>query len=270
MQFQVPQFIDTEDKVIGPLSLRQFAFLGIGGVLSAILYLIAQPWLWALASLFIFAIAIALAFVKIEGRPFLTIAISAFQFYWKPQTYVWQPEHKTVAVSVRSAASSTASGEAALEDILSHSTMAYKRQAPVITGVRQKPVAPAEEVEEKQKTQTPEVAPRAMPVFSAPPSVAPVTPIKPAAPTAKIVIKSESMPAAAPDSLQEREAALVSRAAASIGSALHKSWESLQTGASFTKKSSDKQFLDRKMAERYQIFQRVEGDRHAARRIDYR
>jgi hypothetical protein len=64
--------------------------------------------------------------------------------------------------------------------------------------------------------------------------------------------------------------ALISRAAASVGSALHKSWEDLQTGAPFAQKTSDKQFLDKKMAERYQIFQRVAGDRHAAKRIDYR
>ena len=36
------------------------------------------------------------------------------------------------------------------------------------------------------------------------------------------------------------------------------------------KKTSDRQFLEKKMAERYQIFQRKTGDRVAARRVDYR
>ena len=62
----------------------------------------------------------------------------------------------------------------------------------------------------------------------------------------------------------------ISRETVSIGSALHKSWEDLQTGAAFEKKNSDKQFLEKKMAERYQIFRRVAGDRHAAKRVDYR
>ena len=32
MQFRVPQFIDIEDKVIGPLTLKQFAYvLGAAG-----------------------------------------------------------------------------------------------------------------------------------------------------------------------------------------------------------------------------------------------
>jgi hypothetical protein len=54
------------------------------------------------------------------------------------------------------------------------------------------------------------------------------------------------------------------------GNSLHKSWENLQTGTPETKEISDRQFVEKKMAERYQIFQRDSGDRMAARRVDYR
>jgi hypothetical protein len=54
-----------------------------------------------------------------------------------------------------------------------------------------------------------------------------------------------------------------------LGATLHKTWQNLQTGTPTTKKS-DKQFLEKKMAERYQIFQKRSGEREAARRIDYR
>ncbi len=93
MQFQVPQFIETEDKIVGPLSLRQFVYVGIGAGISALLYFILQTWLWAMLSFFLVGGAIAIAFVKIEGRPLPKIILSAFNFYWNPQTYVWQPEH---------------------------------------------------------------------------------------------------------------------------------------------------------------------------------
>jgi hypothetical protein len=53
-------------------------------------------------------------------------------------------------------------------------------------------------------------------------------------------------------------------------SPLHKSWEGLQSGTTLDKKTSDRQFLDRKMSERYEIFRRLTGDRSAARRVDYR
>jgi uncharacterized BrkB/YihY/UPF0761 family membrane protein len=75
MQFQVPQFIDTEDKIVGPLSLRQFGFIAAGGILSAILYFSVEPWLWVIGSIIIFGAAIALAFVKIEGRPFASVLV---------------------------------------------------------------------------------------------------------------------------------------------------------------------------------------------------
>jgi hypothetical protein len=179
MQFQVPQFIETEDKIVGPFSLRQFAYVGAGGVLSALLYFAAVGWLWVIGSIIIFSIAISLAFVKIEGRPFANVIVSAFNFYWKPQTYVWQPEHPTVTVSPQKVHDEA--GRSALEDILAKS---------------------------------------------------------------------------------------VTRETVKAGTALHKSWEQVQ--ATGVQKNSDKQFLERKMAERYQIFQRISGDRRAAKRVDYR
>jgi hypothetical protein len=204
MQFQVPQFIETEDKIVGPLTLKQFAYIAGGGILSALLYFVAQAWLWAIGSFFIFAIVIALAFVKIEGRPFPNVIVSAFHFYWKPQTYVWQPEHPTVVLHPKVVEQEAS--RSALEEILAKS--AAKTRATI-----------------KKFT----------------PAAKPVEPAKP-----------------------------ITRETVKTGSALHKSWEDVQTGAPLTKKNSDKQFLERKMAERYQIFQRLAGDRNAAKRIDYR
>lgn len=90
MQFQVPQFIETEDKIIGPFTMRQFIYVSIGAVFSFILYFNVQPWLWAFLSVFILGAAIALALVKVGGRPLTHVALSAAKFYWQPQTYVWQ------------------------------------------------------------------------------------------------------------------------------------------------------------------------------------
>jgi hypothetical protein len=186
MQFQVPQFIDTEDKIIGPFSLKQFAFVGAAGVVCAMLYFVITTWLWVIMALFIFGIALSLAFIKIEGRPFLNVILSALSFYWKPQTYVWQPEH--VAVShpeeIKKEANSSALGE---------------------------------------------------------------------------ILKKSPAPAVKP----------LSRKAVATGAALHESWEGVQTGSP-VQKNSDKQFLERKMEERYQIFQRTSGERNAAKRVDYR
>jgi hypothetical protein len=98
MQFQVPQFIETEDKIVGPLTLRQFIYLAAAGGLSAMVYFTVSMWLWFVLSVFIFAVGIGLSFVKIEGRPLVNIITSAVNFYWKPQTYVWQAEHPKATV----------------------------------------------------------------------------------------------------------------------------------------------------------------------------
>jgi hypothetical protein len=98
MQFQVPQFIETEDKIVGPLSLRQFIYVAAAGAVSAMLYFSVGGFVWVFGSLLVFAFAGAMAFVKIEGRPFLNIILAAANFYWKPQIYVWQPQHGTVNI----------------------------------------------------------------------------------------------------------------------------------------------------------------------------
>ncbi len=93
MQFQVPQFIETEDKIVGPLTLRQFIYVAVAGVFSAMLYFSIGGFVWVLLSLILFGIALGLAFVKVEGRPLFNVVVAAGHFYWRPQTYIWQPNH---------------------------------------------------------------------------------------------------------------------------------------------------------------------------------
>lgn len=94
MQFQVPQFIETEDKIVGPFTLRQFLYVGIAGAMSFVLFFMVVTWLWAMLTVVLIALSLAFAFVKINGQPLTKIALAAFTFYWKPQAYVWQSENK--------------------------------------------------------------------------------------------------------------------------------------------------------------------------------
>jgi len=92
MQFQVPQFIDIEDKIVGPLTLKQFLYLAAGFGLIFALYFILKFFMWLMFAIIITGISVAFAFVKINGQPFIKITISMINFYLKPQKYVWQPE----------------------------------------------------------------------------------------------------------------------------------------------------------------------------------
>lgn len=97
MQFQVPQFIDVEDKIIGPLTLRQFLYLAGGFGVSMIFYFTVNFIIWIIITLIVGTIALALAFVKINGQPLLRIIRAMINFYLKPQIYVWQPEKPYLA-----------------------------------------------------------------------------------------------------------------------------------------------------------------------------
>jgi len=92
MQFQVPQFTETEAKVVGPLTLKQFIYIAAAAVISFLLYAFVQTWLWIMISIPLLVIGIALAFIKINGRSFTGFLVSFFNFYWQPQKYVWQTE----------------------------------------------------------------------------------------------------------------------------------------------------------------------------------
>ena len=93
MRFQIPQFIETEDKIVGPFSLKQFLLIGGGVGISLILYFVLNELIWFFVSAIIVSATVALAFVKVNGRSLPIIVFAALSFTWKPHIYVWQPEH---------------------------------------------------------------------------------------------------------------------------------------------------------------------------------
>lgn len=92
MQFQVPQFIETEDKIIGPLTLKQFAYIGGGGILLFFFYFIFEFWLWLIIGGVIGMIVLSLAFLKYNGRSFLVLVFAICNYFWKPRFYLWKSE----------------------------------------------------------------------------------------------------------------------------------------------------------------------------------
>jgi hypothetical protein len=93
LQYNIPQFIDTEDKVIGPISLRQFAFLVIGTVIIGFLWAF-KPNLafFIVLTVPVVLLSIAFAFVKINGRDFIDYIGSMIGYFLKNQMYLWKRE----------------------------------------------------------------------------------------------------------------------------------------------------------------------------------
>lgn len=90
MRFQVPQFIDIEDKIFGPFTFLQFAFLIGGGGIIFVLYKILPIWISIFLILPVAALTVCLVFVKINSKPFIYYLEAAFNYLISNKLYVWK------------------------------------------------------------------------------------------------------------------------------------------------------------------------------------
>ncbi|MFH1366960.1 MAG: PrgI family protein [Patescibacteria group bacterium] len=92
MQFTVPQFIDIESKIIGPISVRQFVTLLVAGVLIYLDYQIffsINFFLFAVIAVLLFGISGLFAFLRLNGRPFHYFLLNLFNTMKEPRLRVW-------------------------------------------------------------------------------------------------------------------------------------------------------------------------------------
>ena len=98
MQYPIPQFIDVEDTIVGPLTVKQTVILGAGAMIvfagtmffvSLIAILIAIPTIVA---------CLLLAFYKPNGRPLYVLIINYVTFTFKPKLYLWRREPEGILI----------------------------------------------------------------------------------------------------------------------------------------------------------------------------
>ncbi|MBU1292076.1 PrgI family protein [Patescibacteria group bacterium] len=90
MQFRVPQFIEIEDQIIGPLTIKQFLYLLAGVGILTILWFYLTLVAFLLIGLPISIFMLALAFYKVNGRPFISLIGSFVKYITKPKLYLWR------------------------------------------------------------------------------------------------------------------------------------------------------------------------------------
>ncbi|MBU1014893.1 PrgI family protein [Patescibacteria group bacterium] len=107
MRFEVPQFIEREAKIVGPLTLRQFVYLAVPGSVILFLYFLALPFsLFLGGALALGAFGFALAFLKVGGRSLPQVLVNALYFAGGARNYVWErgrtaPAKKTETYGVK-------------------------------------------------------------------------------------------------------------------------------------------------------------------------
>lgn len=93
MQFKVPQNIDMQDKIVGPLTMTQFLYVLVGGMIDYVLLQTIStryPAIFFAIALPIAGFSLAMAFLKINEIPFPRFVQAAIIFVLSPKQRVWQ------------------------------------------------------------------------------------------------------------------------------------------------------------------------------------
>ncbi len=94
MRFTIPQFIEHEAKIIGPLTFKQFVFVGIAAAICFVLYFSVSFEIFILGCIVLGGISIAFAFLKIEGIPLPQVFANFLKFSFTPKKYLWEKKEQ--------------------------------------------------------------------------------------------------------------------------------------------------------------------------------
>jgi hypothetical protein len=96
MRYQIPQFIEVEDKIFGPLTLKQFLYVAGGVSLAFIFWEILPKAIGFFVAIPILILFLAFAFYQYNDRPFIIVVENAFRYFTGNKLYVWHKEQKTL------------------------------------------------------------------------------------------------------------------------------------------------------------------------------
>ena len=98
MRFTVPQFIEHEAKIVGPLTFKQFTYVGIAGAICFMIYFSAPFSIFIIACVFIGGASVALAFLKVGGRSLPGVITNFLKFKLSPRMYLWKKKEGTISM----------------------------------------------------------------------------------------------------------------------------------------------------------------------------
>jgi len=93
VRFKVPQFIETEEKVVGPFTLKQFVWVGGGGALIFVVFQFGLGLFWSFFAIIpIMTASLAMAFYRVDGMPLPTYIMQALGFLLGTKRYYFKKE----------------------------------------------------------------------------------------------------------------------------------------------------------------------------------
>lgn len=100
-EYQVPQFIEHETKIVGPLTFRQFIYIGGGSAILFILFFTFGEknfFLFFVIASLIGGFAFALAFAKVGGKSFGSALFSMLGFFLAPRIFIWKKTQRKIPI----------------------------------------------------------------------------------------------------------------------------------------------------------------------------
>lgn len=99
-QFMVPQFIDVEDKIIGPITTRQFVLIMVAMLTTFLLYKLLSFIYFAFAGVLNLGIFAVFAFARVNSRPIHFFILNFVQTIKRPMARIWNREAYIRSVQV--------------------------------------------------------------------------------------------------------------------------------------------------------------------------
>lgn len=96
MRFEVPQFIEVEDKIFGPLTWRQFLYLGGGVGMAVVMFFYLPLILFVIFGIPLALLAGALSFYPVNNRPFSFFLESIINYVSGQRLYLWRQKTDVV------------------------------------------------------------------------------------------------------------------------------------------------------------------------------
>ena len=90
MQFKVPQFIDVEDKLFGPFTFYQFAYLVGGAGIIFVVYKLLPLWFGIFIIIPVAVLSLLLVFYKINEKPFIFYLQAGLNYMVSGKLYIWK------------------------------------------------------------------------------------------------------------------------------------------------------------------------------------
>jgi hypothetical protein len=87
--FSVPQFIESETPIVGPLTFRQFIILLITVAVCFIIYQTLPRFISISLLIIAGAFGLSLAFLKIGEIPFYKVFLEGLYFILRPKRFSW-------------------------------------------------------------------------------------------------------------------------------------------------------------------------------------